>query len=78
MAGAFEGGIVVVVEVVEAEDAVATALKSGGDVGADEARGAGDEDREAAIVADAGGGADPFFPGGSAPGVGTEGAAGEI
>lgn len=47
LAGAFEAGIVVVIEVIEAEDSVAAALEGDRDVGADEAGSAGDEDGDA-------------------------------
>lgn len=78
LASSLQGGIVVVVEIVESEYAVAAALKSRGDMGSDEAGGAGDEHRDAVAGADPGGGADPFFPGGSAPVVGAERAARRI
>ena len=47
-------------------------------MGSDEAGGASDEHRDAVAGADPGGGADPFFPGGSAPVVGAERAARRI
>ena len=72
LAGALQGRVIVIVEVVEAEDAVAAALEGRGDVRADEAGGAGDEDGDAVAGADAGGGADPLLPGGPTPGIGTE------
>lgn len=81
LAGSLEGRVVVVVEVVEAEDAVAAAFQGGGDVSADETGGAGDEDGDAAggAGADVGGGSDAFLPGGAAPGGGgAEGAAGGV
>jgi len=74
LAGALEGGVVVAVEVVEADDTVATALEGEGDVGADEAGGSGDEDREAGGGGAASGLGDALFPVGAAPGV-AEGAA---
>lgn len=75
LAGALEGGVVVVVEVVEPKDAVAAALERGRDVGTHEAGGASDEDGDAAGAADAGGGAHALLPGGAAPRGGvTEGA----
>lgn len=43
-AGVFEGGVVVVVEVVEADDGVAAVEQAGSGVEADEAGGAGDQD----------------------------------
>ena len=75
LAGALEGGVVVAVEVVDAEDAVAAALEGEGDVGANEAGGAGDEDGEAGGGGAAGGLGHALLPVGTAPGV-AEGAAG--
>lgn len=62
--GAFEGGGVVGVEVVEAQDAVAAAFEGEGAVGADKSAGAGDEDGEAGGAAGGGGLSDLFLPGG--------------
>lgn len=70
-----ERRIVVIVEVVEPQDAVSASFQGGGDVCADETGGSGDEDGDAAAGADVGGGSDAFLPGGAAPGVGAEGAA---
>lgn len=62
--GPFEGGGVVGVEVVEAQDAVAAAFEGEGAVGADKSAGAGDEDGEAGGAAGGGGLSDLFLPGG--------------
>lgn len=78
LAGALQGWVVVVVEVVEPEHAVAAALEGGGDVGADEAGGAGDEHGHAVPGPDAGRGPDPLLPCGAAPAVVLEVAAGGV
>ncbi|QHO50409.1 uncharacterized protein DS421_1g22270 [Arachis hypogaea] len=76
LACAFQGRVVIVVEVVEANDAVAAALEGYGDVRAYEAGGAGDEDGEAAVALDLGGGAELLLPVDAAPGGGEVAAAG--
>lgn len=63
---AFEGRVVVGVEVVKAEDAIAALLEGEGAVRADETGGAGDEDGEAVGAAGGGGFADLLLPGGAA------------
>lgn len=78
LASSLQGWIVVLVEIVESEYAIPAALESRGDMGSDEAGGASDEHRDAVAGANPGGGADPFFPGGSAPVVGSERAARRI
>ena len=72
LTGAFQGGIVVAVEVVEPENAVAAFFEGKGAVAADEASGAGDEDGEAVGAARGGGVADLLLPGGEGGGGGEE------
>jgi len=75
LARALEVGVVVAVEVVEAEDAITPALEGEGDVRTDKAGGAGDEDGEAGGGGAARGFGDALLPVGAAPGV-AKGAAG--
>ena len=74
MAGALQRRVVVGVEVVEAEDAVAALLEGEGAVAPDEAGGAGDEHRHAVGAARGGGVAHLLLPGGAA----TEGGGEEV
>lgn len=67
LASSFQCRVIVIVEVVESEDAVATAFEGGGHMGSDESGGAGDQDREPVSGSDFGGGSDPFFPSRAAP-----------
>ncbi|CAA6671032.1 unnamed protein product [Spirodela intermedia] len=75
LAGLLQGGVVVGVEVVEAHYAIAALLEVDGDVGADEAGGAGDQHGDPAGAIDLGGGADLLLPldppprGGEVPGA---------
>lgn len=66
MSCALQRRVVVGVEVIEAEDAVASFLQREGAVSSDEARGAGDQHRHAVGAAWGGGVADLFLPGGAA------------
>ena len=59
----FQRRVVVLVKVVEAEDAIAALLQSEGAVGSDEAAGASDEDGEPVGAAGSGGVADLLLPG---------------
>ncbi|KAF7837025.1 hypothetical protein G2W53_005507 [Senna tora] len=65
LSGSLEGGIVVVVEVIEAEDTVAALLEGERAMSTDKAGGAGDEDGHAVGAAGGGGMADLLLPGGA-------------
>lgn len=69
LASPLEGGVVVVVEVVEAEDAVAPPLEGRGDVSSDEPSGTRHEHGHPGARPDPGRGPDPPLPGGAAPPV---------
>lgn len=75
LAGALEVGVVVVVEIVEPENAVTATLERDGDMGPDETGSTGHKDSEAAIRSFPGRAADPALPFPAAPGVRTEGSA---
>lgn len=70
--------VVVVIEAVQTKDPITAAFERRRHVGPDEASSTGDEDGDSVAGPDFGGGPDPFFPGGSAPIVGSERAAGGI
>ncbi|CAL9106852.1 unnamed protein product, partial [Musa acuminata var. zebrina] len=61
-AGLLQRGVVVAIEVVEADHAVAALAEGEGDVGADEPSSTGDKHGEAAGAADGGGGPDLLLP----------------
>lgn len=69
LAIALEGGFVVEVEVVETQNPVASSLQGHGDVGPDEAGGAGDEDGHAGVGAAASRASDMALPVGAAIGA---------
>ena len=69
LAIALEGGFVVEVEVVETQNPVASSLQGHGDVGPDEAGGAGDEDGNAGVGAAASRACDEALPVGAAIGA---------
>ena len=70
-----ERRIVVIVEVVQPQNAVPASFQGRRDMGAHEPGGSGDENRDAAAGADMGGGSDTLLPSGASPGVGAKGAA---
>lgn len=74
--GFLEGGIVVVVEVVESNNAISASFQGEGDVGADETGCARYEYRHASLAVDLGGCADLLLPLDPAPGGGEVAAAG--
>lgn len=75
LAVALQAGIIIMVEIIEAQNPVAAAFKSDGHVGTDKTGSASDEDGEAVGGPLLRGAGNAFFPIGTAPGV-VEGAAG--
>lgn len=78
LTSSLQGGVVVVIEVVEAEHTIPTALESRGDMSPDKPGSAGNEDGDAVAGPDSGRGPDPFFPVGSTPVEGSQRAARRI
>lgn len=66
----FQRRVVVIIEIVQSDDAVSTSFERQRNMGPDETGSAGDEYRDAAGAVDLGGGTDLFLPLEAAPGGG--------